>query len=46
MENVYPRKIRIRPLLIVGGALVGLYFAIKQEILSLETLKHTWRRIF
>lgn len=44
VENFYPKKIRIHPLIIVGGALLSLYFAFKQEIISLETIKRNWRK--
>jgi hypothetical protein len=35
----YPRKRAIHPLLVFGGAINGLYFAFKQEIVSLQTIE-------
>lgn len=40
----YPKKIRIHPLIIVGGAFLSLYFAFKQEVVALKTIKRNWRR--
>jgi hypothetical protein len=45
VENFYPKRLRIHPLVIIGVTLVGLFFTIQQEIVSIDAIKRNWRRL-